>query len=76
MELKHPIHIRRINCIKPVMRPNEESSAYLTRLEVDWKNARMSTCPANNLLAHITLNSIPDTDTFKKQREHLTTILS
>ena len=76
MEIKHPIHLRRMDCIKPSMKPNEEASTYFSRIEVDFQNAKMSTCLANNLLTHVTLNSIPDTDTFKKQREHLSTYLS
>ena len=32
MEIKYPIHLRRMECIKPSMKPNEEASAYFSRL--------------------------------------------
>ena len=71
MEIKHPIHLRRMDCIKPIMKPNKEASTYFSRIELDFENAKMDTCPATNLLAHVTLNSIPDTETFKKHRKHI-----
>ena len=76
MEIKYPIHLRRMECIKPSMKPNEEASAYFSRLELDLDNARMNTCPSTNLLAHITLNSLPDNEIFKKHREHISNYLS
>ena len=36
----------------------------------------MNTCPSTNLLAHITLNSLPDNEVFKKHREFISNYLS
>ena len=51
MEIKHPIHLRRMECIKPTMRPNKEASTYFSRIELDFENAKMDHVPpATSLL--------------------------
>ena len=42
MEIKFPIHMRRMACIKPILRSNEDASTFMNRVQVDFKNAKMS----------------------------------
>merc|ERR1712112_363858 len=76
MEIKYPIHTRRMEGIKPTLRSNEEASSFFKCTLVDFNNAKMAQCHWQNLLTHLILDNLPDTDTFKKQRDFLASYLS
>ena len=67
MEVKYPIHTRRMEGINPTLRSNEEASSFLKRTLVDFTNAKMAQCHWQNLLTHLILKNLPDTEVFKKQ---------
>ena len=62
--------------IKPILLANEDASSFFKCLLVDFDNAKMAQCHWQNLLTHLILNNLPDTDTFKKQRDYLASYLS
>ena len=76
MEIKYPIHTHRMEGIKPTLRSNEEPISFFKRTLVDFKNSKMAQCHWQNLLTHLILNNLPDTKTFKKQRDYLSSYLS
>ena len=76
MEVKYPIHTHRMEGIKPTLRSNEEASSFFKHILVDFNNAKMAQCHWQNLLTHLISNNLPDTETFKKQRNYLSSYLS
>ena len=76
MEVKYAIHTHRMEGIKPTLRSNEEASSFFKRTLVDFNNAKIAQCHWQNLLTHLILNNLPDTETFKKQRDYLSSYLS
>ena len=76
MEIKFPIHTRRMAGIKPILRSNKDASTFMKRVLVNFKNGKMSQCHWENLLTHLILNSLPDSETFKKQRDFIASYLS
>ena len=76
MEIKYPVHTRRMEGIKPTIRSNEEASSFFKHTLVDFNNAKMAQCHGQNLLTHLILNNLPDTETFKNQRDYLASYLS
>ena len=76
MEIKYPVHTRRMEGIKPTIYSNEEASSFFKCTLVDLNNAKMAQCHWQNLLTHLILNNLPDTETFKKQRDYLASYLS
>ena len=42
MEVKYPIHTRRMEGIKPTLRSNEEARSFFKRTLVDFNNAKMA----------------------------------
>ena len=71
MEIKYPVHVRRMAAIKPALRSQEDASTFMSCVQEDFKNAKMEVCSPENLLVHIILNSIQDSETFKKARDFI-----
>ena len=76
MEVKFPIHTWRMEGIKPIWCSNEDASSLFKHTLVDFDRAKMAQCHWQNLLTHLILNNLPDTYTFKKQRDYLASYLS
>merc|ERR1711954_246961 len=62
--------------IKPTIRSNEEAGSFFKCTLVYFNNAKMAQRHRQNLLTHLILNNLPDTETFKKQRDYLVSYLS
>ena len=71
MEIKFPIHTRRMAGIKPILQSNNEASSFMKRVLVNFNNAKMAKCHWQSLLTNLILNILPDTETFKKQCDYL-----
>ena len=76
MEIKFPIHLRRMEAIKPELKSNEEASTFFSRVQLDFANSKMDECSEENLLCHIILCSLPDNEIFRKQRDFISQYLS
>ena len=76
MEVKYSIHTRRMDAINPTLRSNEEASSFLKRTLVNFTDAKMAQAHWQNLLTHLILKNLPDSDVFKKQRDFLSSYLS
>ena len=76
MEIKFPIHTRRMASIKPILRSNEDASSFMKWVLVNFDIEKMAQCHWENLLTHLILNNLPDTDKFKKQRDTIASYLS
>ena len=71
MKIKYPVLVRRMAAIKPALRSQEDASTFMSHVQEDFKNAKMEVCSPENLLVHIILNSLPDSETFKKARDFI-----
>ena len=67
MEIKFPIHTRRMAGIKPILHSNEDASSFMKRVLVDFENVKMSQCHWENPLTHLILKSLPDSETLKNR---------
>ena len=76
MEIKFPIHLRRMEAIKPELKSNEEASTFFSRVQLDFQNSKMKECSEENLLLHITLSALPDNEIFRKQCDFISQYLS
>ena len=76
MELKFPIHSRRIDCLNPSINSNEETSSFLKRMLVSFTEAKMSQAHWENILLHLLLKHLPDNEVFRKQREWISNYMS
>merc|ERR1711954_283385 len=75
MELKYPIHLRRIDALNPTIISNEEASSMLKRIVVNFTEAKMAQTHWENTL-HLFLKHLPDNEVFRKQREWVSNYLS
>ena len=57
MEVKYPIHTRRMDAINPTLRSNEEASSFLKRTLVDFTDAKMAQAHWQNLLTNLILKN-------------------
>ena len=76
MELKYPIHLRRIDALNPKINSNEEASSMLKRMVVTFNEAKMAQSHWENNLLHLFLKHLPDNEVFRKQREWVSNYLS
>ena len=76
MEVKYPIHFRRMDAINPTLRSNEEASSFLKRTLVDFTDVKMAQAHWQNLLTHLILKNLPNSDVFEKQGDFLSSYLS
>ena len=76
VEVKYPIHTRRRDAINPTLRSNEEASSFLKRTLMDFTDAKMAQAHWQNLLIHLILRNLPNSDVFKKQCDFLSRYLS
>merc|ERR1711954_11545 len=76
MELKYPIHLRRIDALNPTINSNEEASSKLKRMVVTFNEAKMAQSHWENNLLHLFLKHLPDNEVFRKQREWVSNYLS
>merc|ERR1712081_165864 len=76
MELKYPIHLRRIDALNPTIITNEEASSMLKRMVVNFTEAKMAQTHWENTLLHLFLKHLPDNEVFRKQREWVSNYLS
>merc|ERR1712082_149511 len=57
MELKYPIHLRRIDALNPTINSNEEASSMLKRMVVTFNEAKMAQSHWENNLLHLFLST-------------------
>ena len=76
MEIKFPVHVRHMAAIKPALRSQEDASTFMYRVQEEFKNVKMEVCSSENLLVGIMLNTLPDTETFKKARDFISAYTS
>merc|ERR1711954_535282 len=76
MELKYPIHLRRIDALNPTINSKEEASSMLKRMVVTFNEAKMAQIHWENNLLHLFLKHLPDTEVFRKQREWVSNYIS
>ena len=76
MEVKYPIYTSRMDAINPTLRSNEEANSFLKRTLVNFTDAKMAQARWQNLLTHLILKNLPDSDVFKKQHDFLSSYLS
>ena len=76
MELKFPIHSRRIDCLNPSIKNNEETSSFLKRMLVSFTEAKMGQAHWQNILLHLLLKHLLENEVFRKQREWMSNYLS
>merc|ERR1711954_354449 len=76
MELKNPIHLRRIDALNPTINSNEEASSMLKRMVVTFNEAKMAQNHWENNLLHLFLKHLPTNEVFRKQREWVSNYLS
>merc|ERR1711954_57589 len=76
MELKYPIHLRRIDALNPTINYNEEAQSMLKRMVVTFNEANMAQSHWENNLLHLFLKHLPDNEVFRKQREWVSNYLS
>merc|ERR1711954_435661 len=76
MELKYPIHLRRIDALNPTINSNEEASSMLKRMVVTFNEAKMVQSHWENNLLHFFLKHLPESEVFRKQKEWVSNYLS
>merc|ERR1712081_87978 len=76
MELKYPIHLRRIDALNPNINSNEEASSMLKRMVVTFNEAKMAQSHWENNLLHLFLKHLPESEVFRKQKEWVSNYLS
>merc|ERR1711954_126437 len=76
MELKFPIHLRRIDCLNPSINSNEETSSFLKRMIVSFTEAKMRQTHLENIILHLLLKHLPDNEVFRKQRKWISNYMS
>ena len=76
MELKFPIHSRRIECLNPSILNKEETSYFLKRMLVSFTDAKMAQAHWQNIFIHLLLKHLPENEVFKKPHDWLSNYLS
>ena len=76
MELKYPIHLRRIDALNPTINSDEEASSMLKRMVVNFTEAKMAQTHWENTVLHLLLKHLPDNEVFREQREWVSNYLS
>ena len=76
MEVKFPIHSRRMDALDPQLKSNKEASSFLKRMLVGFNDANMAQAHWQNLLIHLLLKHLPVNEVFRKQRDWLSNYLS
>merc|ERR1712115_237274 len=76
MELKFPIHLRRIDALNLKINSNEEASSMLKRMIVTFEEAKMAQSHWENNLLHLFLKHLPESEVFRKQKEWVSNYLS
>ena len=76
MDVKFPIHSRRIEVLNPSILSNEEAPSFLMRMLVIFTDAKMAQAHWQNILIHLLLKHLPENEVFKKQRDWLSNYLS
>ena len=67
---------RRIEALNPSILSNEEASSFLKRTLVGLNDAKMAQAHWQNLLIHLLLKHLPESEVFRKQRDWLSNYLS